>query len=257
MTRAGDALCPTLVLCCFIVFPLDLRADASTYEGKNIARIVFVPREQPLDPDELYRILPVKERTKLRLEDVRASIDRLYATGVYADIQVDAELSNGDVVLRFITQNNWFIGRVAVEGQIKDPPNPGQLINASRLELGELQTDEKVQQGANGIQELFESNGFYQSQVQPRFAYDPRLTQVRVDYVVDSGHRARYAIPNVEGDLKMPPGKVISATKWKGWFGWKPVTQSRTQRGLQNVRKQYQKQDRLMARVTLDDLTFD
>src|SRR5262249_6914161 len=160
MTRAGDALCPTLVLCCFIVFPLDLRADASTYEGKNIARIVFVPREQPLDPEELYRILPVKERTKLRLDEVRAAIDRLYATGVYADIQVDAELSAGAVILRFITQNNWFIGRVGVEGQIKDPPSAGQLINASRLELGELETGEKIQQAGNGVQQLFEDNGF-------------------------------------------------------------------------------------------------
>ena len=29
--------------------------------------------------------------------------------------------------------------------------------------------------------------------------------------------------------------KVVSATGWKGWFGWKPVTQSNTQRGLSKV----------------------
>jgi len=220
MTRAGYAFYPSLVLCCLVIFPLEVRGDASTYEGKNIARIVFIPREQPLDPEELYRILPVKEHTRLRLEDVRAAIDRLYATGTYADIQVDAELSNGDVILRFITQNNWFIGRVAVEGRVKDPPNAGQLVNASRLELGELETEEKIQQGVKGIQQLFENNGFYQSQVQPRFNYDQRTTQVRVDFLVDSGHRATYTTPSVEGELKLPAEKVMSATGWKGWFGW-------------------------------------
>ena len=57
--------------------------------------------------------------------------------------------------------------------------------------------------------------------------------------------------PEILGEPSMPINKVISATKWKGWFGWKQVTQSRTQRGIQNVRNQFQKQDRLMARVTL------
>ena len=71
--------------------------------------------------------------------------------------RMHAELSNGDVILRFITQNNWFIGRVAVEGRVKDPPNAGQLVNASRLELGELETEEKIQQGVKGIQQLFEA----------------------------------------------------------------------------------------------------
>ena len=67
---------------------------------------------------------------------------------------------------------------------------------------------------------------------------------------MESGRRAKYATPTLIGDLKMPPEKVIAATKWKGWFGWKQVTQSNTQRGLSSVRKKYQAQDRLMARIT-------
>jgi len=35
------------------------------------------------------------------------------------------------------------------------------------------------------------------------------------------------------------------------------VTQQRTARGLENVRKKFQKQDRLMARVTMDKMEFD
>ena len=258
LARARRALRLIVVLCCFVgLFPPVVFGEAGDYEGKTIARILFVPREQPLDPEEIHRILPVKEQTPLRLEDVRAAIDRLYATGTYADIQVDAELRNEEVILRFITQNNWFIGRVSVEGQIKEPPGAGQLVNSTRLELGELETEDRVRQGLNGMQQNFESNGFYQSHTQPRYTYDPRTNQVQVDFVMDSGRRARYASPEVLGDSNMPVEKVIAATKWKGWFGWRPVTQSRTQRGLQNVRKKYQKQDRLMARVTLEKMDFD
>ncbi len=258
LARVCGAVCPIFVLCCVVsVAPLVILAEPGAYEGKTIARILFVPREQPLEPEEVYRILPVKEQTPLHLDDVRAAIDRLYATGVYSDIQVDAELRNDEVILRFITQNNWFIGKVSFEGQIKDPPNAGQLVNATRLQLGELETDEKIRQALNNVQQTFENNGFYRSHTQPRYTYDPKTDQVLVDFVAEAGRRADYASPAVVGEPIIPVEKVISSTKWKGWFGWRPVTHSRTQKGLQNVRKQYQKQDRLMARVTLEKLAFD
>ncbi|HTM51885.1 MAG TPA: POTRA domain-containing protein [Bryobacteraceae bacterium] len=257
MGRAGYAFYPTLVLCSFVIFSPALLGEASVYEGKRVARIVFVPREQPLEPEELHKILPVKENTPLRLESIRAAIDRLYATGTYADIQVDAELQGNAVILRFITQNTWFIGGVSADGKIKQPPTPGQLVNASRLELGALQTEEKVQQGISGMRQLFESNGFYRSRVQPRYSYDQPTNQVRINFDVDSGVRARYSTPDVDGDLKMPKEKVISATRWKGWFGWKKVTEARTQKGLDNVRNRYLKQDRLLARVTLEKMEFN
>src|ERR1035438_5250436 len=62
--------------------------DAS-WEGKRIAAIQFEPGRQPLDPAEINQILPLKRNRPLRLADVRASIERLFATGRYADIQVD------------------------------------------------------------------------------------------------------------------------------------------------------------------------
>src|SRR2546426_351768 len=105
MVRPGYAVYPTLVLCYFVIFPPVILGDAPAYEGKNIARIVFVPREQPLDPEELHRILPVKEQTPLHLDDVRAAIDRLFATGTYSDIQVDAESSKDDVIQLFCVMN--------------------------------------------------------------------------------------------------------------------------------------------------------
>src|SRR5262249_38316604 len=112
MVRAGYACYPLFILCLLFFSPAPIQGEPSIYEGKTILRINFVPREQPLEAEELHNILPVKENTPLRLDEVRAAIDRLYATAAYSDIQVDAELRDGGVILRFITQNNWFIGRI-------------------------------------------------------------------------------------------------------------------------------------------------
>ena len=107
------------------------------YEGKPILTIQFDPKRQPLDPSELHDILPLQKDQPLRMADVRASIERLFATGRYADIQVDAEpISDGakdGVIVRFLTKNSWFIGAVTAAGRISSPPRAGTIGKRSRL----------------------------------------------------------------------------------------------------------------------------
>ena len=60
------------------------------YEGMMVRDIQFDPAiaQQPLSASELNDIVPLKVNQPLHLADVRASIERLFATGAYADIQV-------------------------------------------------------------------------------------------------------------------------------------------------------------------------
>src|ERR1039458_7470157 len=82
-------------------------------------------------------MLPRKRGEPLRMAVVRASLERLFATGRYRDIQVDAEPYSGGVIVKFITANSWFIGDISVTGRVGNPPNRGQLGNATRLDLGQ------------------------------------------------------------------------------------------------------------------------
>src|ERR1035438_7291455 len=68
-------------------FPAVLLGQAQKYEGKQILAIQFDPKEQPVEASELHDILPLKKDEPLRMADVRASIERLFASGRYADIQ--------------------------------------------------------------------------------------------------------------------------------------------------------------------------
>src|SRR5262245_36978131 len=120
------------------------------FEGKDIVTIQFVPANQPLSAEELHEILPLKTKQPLRMADVRASIERLYATGRYKDIRVDAEPYNNGVIVRFLTENSWFIGNVSVTGRFSEPPNPGQLENAARLDLGAPFVEDKIKQAVDG-----------------------------------------------------------------------------------------------------------
>ena len=229
------------------------------YEGRLIASIQFVPAQQPLSAETLQELLAVKQGQPLRDADLRATIERLFATGRYSDIQADATSSDGGVVLRFLTKNRWFIGDVLVNGRISSPPNAGQIENATQLDLGTPFNQEKADQAVVGARRLLESNGLYRPRIHRVFDYDAAHQQVNVRLRVDSGPRARFTTPVLRGDPKVAPEKLVARTGWRRWIlnSWKPITQARVREGLDDIRKLYLKEDRLQAKVSLDSLEFD
>ena len=251
----------------FLVTPLifwttlatPIRSETQQYEGKRIVEIQFSPPEQPVAASDLEQALTLKPNTPLRLVDVRLSIEKLYATGRYEDIQVDAEPSGDGVVVRFITRNSWFVGHVSADGRVADPPNPGQMANATRLELGQPFHEEDMAQAEIALRKLLVDDGYYENQLQPRIEYDARTQQAHIHFIVESGPRAKYRTPVVEGNLKMAVDKIIAATKLRRPIigGWRPVTQSRTRQAVDNVRRKYESKERLMATVQLKQMDYD
>lgn len=219
-------------------------------------KLEFSPAEQPLAEPYLREILPVKEGVPLRAAEVRAAIECLYATGRYQDIVVEALPAPGGVALRITTQPERFIGRVTVEG-VPEPPNRGVLANATGLELGATFRESELPRATQEVTQLLRSNGFFQARIEPRFQHDPGTSQVEVRFVVASGPRARYSRPEVNGVPEKEASGVARATHWRGWLGWKAVTETRTQDGLERIRKQFRKQDRLSSEVSLKGLAYD
>jgi outer membrane protein assembly complex protein YaeT len=226
----------------------------------QVVNIRFEPSVQPLEGSELFEILPLKRGQPLRMSIVRNSIERLFASGRYADIRVDVEpYSGGGVIVTFITNNSWFIGDVSVSGNVHDPPNPGQLANASRLELGMPYTDSALGTAIAAQRRLLEGNGLYLSTIRPVFDYDTEHQQINIRFQIVSGKRAKFGHPVFLGDLKMDPQRLLTATKFRRWVihTWKPVTQLRIRQGLDGVRSLYQKENRLEAKVVVESTRFD
>jgi outer membrane protein assembly factor BamA len=192
-----------------------LLAQGQNFEGKKVVNVRFDPPAQPLEGAELFQRLTVKRDEPLRMNDVRASIDRLFATGRYADIQVEADPYNDGVIVTFRTQNSWFIGNVSVSGKISDPPNVGQLANATRLELGQPFSFRQLAEATAGQKHLQESDGLFLGSSQPVFIYDEAHQQINIRFEVTSGKRAHFGPPSITGDLKMENFLLgIQREKW-------------------------------------------
>ena len=230
-----------------------LVASPDDYEGKTVAAIGFEPASQPLTYDQLRAMLAVKQGQPLRSADVRDSIQRLYATGEYADIAVDASLENGNVHLRFITKPAYFIGYISAEG-VPEPPNHGQIVTATKLQLGAGFSPTDVQQSVASIGELLKRNGFFNPLVAAKTHASEDVQQVDVHFQINPGRRARFGGLDITGNTERSAASILRSTGWKGYRGllpWRPVTYNRIQSGLEGVRSWYLKHDFLMSKITL------
>jgi outer membrane protein insertion porin family len=227
-------------------------APPSEYEGRPISDIRYDPHSQPVAREDLARLLPFQSGKPLHGVEVREFIKRLYATGLYSNIEIEAVPDGNSVALVIRTTEQWFVGPVEVHGKVKMPPSEGQIQNAARLELGMPFEDTDIETATEGMRNLLQRNGLYLAKIEPRIDRDLEHQQVSMTFSVDSGKRARFTTPVIIGNTRVDPEKVVKWARYHGWFRWKLATQDNTQRGLRNIRGKYNKQDRLTASVSLD-----
>ena len=72
-------------------------------------------------------------------------------------------------------------------------------MNASKLNLGEQYTDEKIAAGIEGMQRTLQENGYYKATIKPYYEWDSRNQQVKVEFMVERGKPARVGVINVGG----------------------------------------------------------
>ncbi len=236
-----------------------LPGSAPDYEGLPIVAVEFEPARQPLPASELLNLLPLRAGEPLRLAAVRQAIERLYATLQYADIAVDARRDGDGVILKFLTEQSWFIGRVSVDG-VPEPPSSSQLVNTAKLELGTPYTEERIEAAVRNLQEALRASGYYEARIRPRVDLVESTQEAVVNLSVAAGPRARFSTPAITGNPERPPAKIVSSTRWERFWllpGWKQMTESRLQQGLDNIRDSYRKRDRLMAQVQLEGMKYD
>jgi len=201
----------------------------------------------------LLDLIPQKVGAPLEREEVRESIKALHATGRFADIQAEAErTSDGRVELAFRMRANFFVGEIYVTGE-PNPPAANQVVNASKLQLGELFTQEKIGGALSSIKQLMEQNGYYQSHISDEQQPQPQTQQMNVVFHIAAGPHARVGRITVTGAAGFSPAQIQDVAKM---HTADYVTVQRVSRALDRLRKKYQKQNRLLSQVAISSRTY-
>ncbi len=228
-------------------------ALGSDFDGLTVERIEFVPEAQPLSIDRRASVLDVREGSPLRAEDLRTSIVRLYETGRYEAIEVEADRENGGVAIRFHTSPAWFVGDVDVTGA-DEPPTRNQLITATKLRLGRRHTEEAVADGLRGLRRILADNGYPEPVVEVVTLPRPDAYQVDITFKVLPLTRAGVGQVVVSGDSGLSPDQAREIAKWGPG---RPYTFRVLQAGLDRLRNHLHDQDHWLATVRLTGTNYN
>ncbi len=247
-----------LGICLLAVPCIPADAQVEQFAGKPIVDIQY-SSPQSLAPEDLAKAQPMRKGQPLRAADVAQAIDGLFATGRFADIVVEAEPSGNGVIVRFVTQPQWFVGGVNAEGKVSYPPNRGELASNGQFTLGGAFREEDVDNAVKSMTHLLQANGFYENTITPSIERSAEGQQVFIRFQVHEGKRAKYTTPVINGNKLLSDAVIIRATKWRipiiHW--WRQVTDARTRGGVQGLQNKYQSKGRLAAKVDLTHLDYD
>jgi len=219
-----------------------LRVDRIQFEGVTFDAADTLPSE-----------LPQKAGEPLDPEKVRQSMRRLFASGRYRDIMVRGVRRGDAVTLIFAGPPRFYVGRVTIEG-VKSERLTALLEYATKLTPGTALTQAAIPAGSEGIKQILQQQGYYESTISVKTVTDVEGAQMNVFYTVSIGPQARVGQVVLQGT---DPGMTLEEFRKKGKLktGSK-VTRDTTSNALTKLRSQYQKRDRLEATVALQKQTY-
>ncbi len=185
-------------------------------EGLQIEAVEFegVIRER-LEP--LPEMLALQPHQTLRTEDVRESLRRLYATGLYKGISEEGVRHGNAVTILFNGTPQMFLGRVTVDG-MKNDRLANQLQRSTRLTAGTRYDEAKVTRAANLLTETLQENGYYLGSFDKTVTEDSADAQVDLHYQVTLGKQARVGAVEGEGATPHDAGCVPQEGEIEGEF---------------------------------------
>ncbi len=264
--RTEPSISPRILLS-FLAFCLTLPAlaqnpaqnpaqSADSHAGRKIRNIRLDPEIQPIPSGEIDELILIKPGDGYDLAKIRLAMGRLYRSGHFGYVEVDAQRAGDEVDLTFRTEAALFIGGVDVDGAPGAVPR-GELINAAKLPLGQPFDESLANQAVESIEQELRLDGFYGSNVKYALQRDTLHSQVNIFFFVEPGPRARFAQPIFKGTLLFPETKLAATTKWQRPFylpGWRYLSEARIQSGIRNLRNLFAKQDYLMSKIQLERL---
>jgi outer membrane protein insertion porin family len=220
-----------------------LIVDKIEFEGVTFGATDLLPKELtqkvgvPLDPVE-----------------VRASLRRLFASGRYRDIEVRGVREGDRVTLIFAGVSRYYVGRVTITG-VRSDRLASLLEFATKLSPGTAFSEPQIAAGTEGIKQILQQQGFYESKVSVRTELDVAGDQVNATYTVAIGPQAKVGKVQLVGtDTGLTLEEFRKKSKLKEG---NKIRRDTTSNALDRLRKLYQKNNRLEATVTLQKQTYD
>jgi outer membrane protein insertion porin family len=176
-----------------LVFLPQRQWAAAEWQSYPVGRVFLLNQNQANDPRLIpYRpLLRVTGGSAYKYQDIRNSIENLYRTGTFANIESRIEVSPGNSIdVYFVVQNKPVIRSLRFT-----PPEPigsRQLQDALySLRKNDLYEESKMAKAMNELQALFKAKGYFSAQVSPQVNLNERQDSCSIHFIIAYGPIAR------------------------------------------------------------------
>jgi outer membrane protein assembly factor BamA len=222
------------------------------WKGLTVERIEFEGVTYG-DKDTLPLQLPQQAGKPLDPDAVRASMRRLYATGRYRNMEARGVKTDTGVVLIFTGVSRYYVGRVLVTG-VKNDRLTSLLEASTNLQPGARFAQTDLTAALKSVKDTLGQNGYYEANVTAVTAADNDNQQMNVTIAVQQGVKARVGAVITAGDAGMSQSEFRKKAKLKLKS---KVNRETATNALTRLRNQYQKENRLEAKVSLDKKSYE
>jgi outer membrane protein assembly complex protein YaeT len=222
-------------------------ASLAQWEGLPVRRISF----DGVSIDRLSSLsghLAQAVGAPLRREDLKKSLQQLFATGLFDTLAVEGTSEDGGVVLVFRGAARTFIGTVSVYGA-KGATLNTQLERSSQLSAGTRYTPAKLSQAIEQMRATLAQNGFHEPVITPTVTPRPDEQLADIAFHVVNGPQARVGAVEVSGDSGMSVNDFRHHARLKAGAR---VDHDTGNKALAGALKVYQGQQRLEAEIKLE-----
>jgi outer membrane protein insertion porin family len=229
--------------------------DASSLAAPNAAIISGVEVRLPSGADRrlldrVNQLISVRKGQPLSRRAVERSIESLFATRKFADIEVLGAPSNEGVDLIFSLVPRQNIGAFFVEGakQLRRD----EVLAASTLEIGSEYWPERIELAAEKVAAVYRRRGYRNANIRSEVVVvEGSLT---VGFIVEEGEPGLVRSVVLSGEPGLSLGPVLEA------FGVSPgdvLDLARIEAGLDRVRGRYRKERFFRARIDPPETSDD
>src|SRR5438309_620856 len=181
--------------------PAAAAAPAAPIRGT--IRSIRVTGNQRLEPETIRAYANLAPGQSYTTETLDQALKDLYATQLFADVQIDPGIGTGDIVIS--VRENPVINRIILEGnkRLKDDKITPEIKLAPR----QIFTRSAVRADVDRILELYRRQGRFAARVDPKIV---QLDQNRVDVVFEiyEGDLAKVRAINILGNTHFPDGRL-------------------------------------------------
>jgi len=183
-----------------------LAADLSIFEGRIIVSLI-VDTRAPYDARTLLKQTGIGVGRRFDTEAIRTSMTRLYDTGLFANIAVDAESRADGVAVIYHLWAKQLIRELIVTGRSLYFSNTA-LRKALQLHEGEEFSRQRLQAALARLIQFYATHGYMQTQFVPTVTILPNRIDVRLVITIQEGQQALIGEVLISGQLGLPEKDV-------------------------------------------------